>query len=227
MWVKICGNTNLEDAQLAASLGADAVGFVFASSPRRVSADQVAQITPHLPPGVERIGVFQTQDLDQIISAIEEAGLTGVQLHGGDDANLASQLRARLDEGFTIIQTVHWVVDAGGENAATVARQLRDIAAGGVVDRVLIDSKVGAVLGGTGVSFDWAAAREVLSASAGGLKIIAAGGLRDDNVAKAIEALEPWGVDVSSGVEAQPGRKSPEKLTAFIRNARGARHPDF
>ena len=223
MWVKICGNTNLEDAQQAASLGADAVGFVFAPSVRRVTADQVAKITPHLPTGVERVGVFQIQDLDDIVAAVERAGLTGAQLHGGGDRSLAPQLRARLGEGFAIIQTVHWVVEPGEESAANVALRLREITAEGIVDRVLIDSKVGAALGGTGVSFDWAAARAVLSANAGHLKIIAAGGLREDNVIDAIEALQPWGVDVSSGVEAEPRLKSPAKLAAFISNARKAR----
>jgi phosphoribosylanthranilate isomerase len=224
MWVKICGNTNLEDAQLAVSLGADAVGFVLAPSRRRVTADQVAQITPHLPSGVERVGVFQTQDLDEIVGTVEQARLTGVQLHGGGDASLAPQLRARLGGGVTIIQTVHWVADAGEENAANVTRQLREIAAEGIVNRVLVDSKVGAALGGTGSSFDWASAREVFSNHADSLKMIAAGGLRPENVAQAIETLEPWGVDVSSGVEAEPGLKSPEKLAAFIRNARRARN---
>ncbi len=223
MWVKICANTNLEDARLATSLGADALGFVFAPSPRRVTTAQVAQITPHLSPTVERVGVFHTQDEDEIVNTVEQAGLTAAQLHGGVDAGLAVRLRARLGSGIRLIQTVHWVVDAKGENVAAVARRLREIAAGGTIDRVLVDSKVGAALGGTGVSFDWAAAREVFAANADHLKIIVAGGLRPENVAVAIQELTPWGVDVASGVEAEPGRKSPEKLSAFIKNARLAR----
>lgn len=220
MWIKICANTTLEDARLAASLGADALGFVFAPSLRRVTAEQIARITPDLPAGVELVGVFHGQDEDEIVTTVERAGLTAVQLHGGLDSSLAARLRARLGSGVGVIQTVHWVVDAAGENAATVARQLREIAAAGIVDRVLVDSKVGAALGGTGVAFDWAAAREVFGANAGGLKLIVAGGLRPENVAEAVEALDPWGVDVASGVEAEPGRKSPEGLAAFIRNAR-------
>ena len=88
MWVKICGNTNLEDAALAAELGADAVGFVFAASKRQVTAAQVAAITMHLPEEVERIGVFDSHDAGEIAAVAQEAGLTAVQLHGGLDEKL-------------------------------------------------------------------------------------------------------------------------------------------
>lgn len=223
MWIKICANTTLEDAQLAASLGADALGFIFAPSPRRVTAQEVAEITPHLPKHIERVGVFQTQDEDEIVRTVEQAGLTAVQLHGGFDLTLPVRLRARLGDRARITQSVHWVVEGVAESARAVDRHLSEIAAAGVVDRVLVDSRIGAVLGGTGVSFDWAAAREIFSAYAGDLKLIVAGGLQPHNVAQAIQELDPWGVDVTSGVEARPGRKSPEKLAAFIRNARQAR----
>lgn len=223
MWIKICANTNLEDAQLAAELGADALGFVFASSPRRVTPEQVAQITPHLPPSIERVGVFHTQDEDEIVAAVQQAGLTAVQLHGGLNPALPERLKTRLGDNLGLIQTVHWIVDATGGSAALVSRQLGEIAAEGTVDRVLVDSKIGAALGGTGVAFDWKAARSVISQSLGNLKLILAGGLRPENVALAIQSLEPWGVDVASGVEATPGRKSPEKLETFLRNAREAR----
>jgi phosphoribosylanthranilate isomerase len=98
---------------------------------------------------------------------------------------------------------------------------LREIAEDGVVERVLVDSKVGTASGGTGVRFDWQQAREVFAEQAGRLKVIVAGGLRPENVAEAVTGLEPWGVDVASGVEAVPGKKSPERLDAFIRRARG------
>jgi len=217
MWIKICANTTLDDALAAARVGADAVGFVFAPSARRVTAEQVAAITTHLFASVERIGVFGMQDEGEIARTVQSAGLTGVQLHGGFDLALPARLRTRLGDSFGIIQTLHWVADT---DAAELARQLREIAATGAVDRVLVDSKVGAALGGTAVSFDWAAAREVFSADFGRLKLIVAGGLCPSNVARAIETLNPWGVDVASGVEAAPGRKDLEKLAAFIRNAR-------
>ncbi len=219
MWIKICANTNLEDARLAAELGADAVGFVFAPSARRVTAAQVAEITAHLPESVERVGVFPALAADEIVQMVDEAGLNVVQLHGGIDLALLRKLREVFDGRVKLIQTLHWVLDADGAGE-DVARELREIAATGVVDRVLIDSKIGAVSGGSGVSFDWEAARSTLAEAAGGLKVIVAGGLRRENVAEAIARLNPWGVDVASGVEAVPGKKSPERLAEFIRAVR-------
>jgi phosphoribosylanthranilate isomerase len=222
MWIKICANTNLDDAQLAAELGADAVGFVFAESLRQVTAAQVAQITPHLPEGLECVGVFPALKAEEIANAAQESGLTAVQLHGGVSLELVRQLDEIFNGQIKLIQTVHWQVDNGDANAAVLAQQLREIAATELVNRVLIDSKVGSATGGTGVSFDWNAARAAFSDAGAGLKLIVAGGLKPDNVADAIHRLNPWGVDVASGVEAEPGRKSPEKLAAFIRAARNS-----
>jgi phosphoribosylanthranilate isomerase len=223
MWIKICANTNLDDAQMAADLGADAVGFVFASSPRQVTAADVSRITPHLPEGIECVGVFHTFDAQQIASIAQECGLTAVQLHGGLKLELLRQLDETFNGQVKLIQTVHWQVDGDAANAAVVAEQLRQIDADGLAARVLIDTKVGANLGGTGVAFDWDAARTTLAEASPGLKLIVAGGLRADNVGDAIRRLKPWGVDVASGVEQSPGRKDPEKLAAFIR---AARNPD-
>lgn len=223
MWIKICANTNLEDAQMAAELGADAIGFVFAPSRRRVTAKEVAQITPHLPANVERIGVFDSLYAEEIAAVVREAGLTAVQLHGGGELVLAKRLNELFEGKVRIIQTVHWAVEAGGGSAKAVRQLLDTIEAGRIIERVLIDSKVGQATGGTGVSFDWAAARDVLHAGSGRLKMIVAGGLRPENVAEAISKLNPWGVDVASGVERAPGRKDREKLSAFIRNARAAK----
>jgi phosphoribosylanthranilate isomerase len=220
MWIKICGNTNLDDAQLAAELGADAVGFVFAPSPRQVTAADVAHITPHLREGLECVGVFPALAAQQIAGIAQECGLTAVQLHGGVNLELLRQLDEIFNGQVKLIQTVHWQVDAYTANAAVVAEQLRQIDADGLAARVLIDTKVGSDLGGTGVSFDWDAARTTLAEAGAGLKLIVAGGLHADNVADAIRRLNPWGVDVASGVEQSPGRKSPEKLAAFIRAAR-------
>lgn len=226
MWIKICANTNLDDALMAAELGADAVGFVFAPSRRRVTAKDVAQITPRLPAKVERIGVFDSLYAEEIAAAVREAGLTAVQLHGGGELVLARRLNDLFEGKVGIIQTVHWAVDEGDESAKAVRRRLSAIEAGGTIERILLDSKVGQATGGTGVSFDWAAAREVLSSGSGRLKMIVAGGLRPDNVAEAITQLNPWGVDVASGVEKGPGRKDPRKLGEFIRNARAAKSAD-
>ena len=219
MWVKICANTNVEDAKLAAELGADAVGFVFAPSKRQVTLEQVAAIVPHLPAGLEKIGVFMTRDAGEILGIVRATGLTGVQLHGGFDLDLARRLRRELVDDVTVIQTLHWIVDGQVSNADEVAVQLRMIAREPAIDRVLLDSKTGGASGGSGVRFDWNAAQDTL-ASIRGIKLIVAGGLRPDNVAEAIAALDPWGVDVASGVEADPGRKHPEKLQQFIENSK-------
>jgi phosphoribosylanthranilate isomerase len=227
MWIKICGNTNLQDAELAAQLGADAIGFVFAASPRQVTAAQVAAITPHLPSPVERVGVFHSRDEQQIAEIAIEAGLTAVQLHGALDEPLAQRLAETFKGSVRIIQTLHWPVgqpsphDAAQSPAALLTAQIERIARLRLVDRVLIDSKVGAATGGTGVAFDWTAAR-ALFASPSGVHLIVAGGLTAENVAHAIAQLNPWGVDVSSSIESSLGRKDHALLARFIQSARAA-----
>ena len=230
MWVKICGNTNLEDAALAAGLGADAVGFVFADSKRQVTAAQVAAITPHLPERVERVGVFYSRDAEEISQIVSDAGLTAVQLHGGLDERLLERLGKKFAGRVQIIQTLHWAIDdqtshQGDDAARLLAVQIERIAALGIADRVLIDSKVGSAGGGTGVALDWTAARRGFTSAPRGLRLIVAGGLRPENVVDATAQLKPWGVDVCSGVEASAGRKDPVRLARFIENARGAETP--
>lgn len=226
MWVKICGNTNLEDAMLAAELGADAVGFVFAESKRQVTAAQVATIAPHLPEHIERVGVFCSRNAEEIAQAVSKAGLTAVQLHGGLDEALFEKLQEKIGEGVRIIQTLHWTVgDAYEQSArAELSAQIQRVAERGFSDRVLIDSKVDSAGGGTGVAYDWSVARQVFAAP-GSVHLIVAGGLNPENVAEAIAQLVPWGVDVCSGVEASAGRKDPKRLAQFIENARTAKLP--
>jgi phosphoribosylanthranilate isomerase len=231
MWIKICGNTNLEDAQLAADLGADAVGFIFAASKRQMTAAQVAAIARELPENVERIGVFDSHDADPIAFIAKEAQLNAVQLHGGFDEALLIALAPKVDRsGIRIIQTLHWAVgDSAQDSVAKVMEieeQMERAAALGI-DRVLIDSKVGASpSGGTGVAFNWSAARSLIASAPAGLRIIVAGGLKRDNVATSIAELAPFGVDVSSGVEASVGRKDPTRMAEFIKNARAAASPN-
>jgi phosphoribosylanthranilate isomerase len=230
MWVKICGNTNLEDAQLAARLGADAVGFVFAPSPRQVTVAEVATITPHLPPNVDRVGVFPSRTVDQIADTAIKAGLTAVQLHGGFDEPLLRQLADRFAGSMRIIQTLHWTIgeptpsdsNHPTQSTALIAGQIERIARLGFVDRILIDSRLGEAIGGTGLPFDWIAARSVFASAPNGIDLIVAGGLNPQNVGQAIDRLHPWGVDVSSGVEASPGRKDPDLLARFLEKARAA-----
>jgi len=216
MWIKICGNTSLADAQLAVEAGADAVGFVFAASPRRVTVDEAAAICAELAGTIEKIGVFVDAGVEEIYSTVRAAGLTGVQLHFDADAELPGKLRARLGGDLRILRVVHFEAEA----ADTASTQIAEHGRNPHVDGVLVDSRTAVAVGGTGVAFDWAAARKAVFGDGGTLKLIAAGGLNPGNVAKAIETLRPWGVDVVSGVEAAPGRKDRGKVREFVERAR-------
>lgn len=222
MWIKICANTNLEDAQHATDLGADAVGFVFASSRRQVTAAEVAAITAHLPETVERIGVFDTHTASEIIATVAQARLSGVQLHRSLDTDLLTRLSEELGPEICIVQTVAWAVGERAVAAREVERELDLIDAQSGICRVLIDSRVGPVSGGTGVPFAWSDAAELLGSGRGRSGLILAGGLRPENVAAAITTLRPWGIDVATGVEQVPGKKHPGKMRTFLENARVA-----
>jgi phosphoribosylanthranilate isomerase len=215
LWIKICGNTSLEDALLAAEAGADAVGFVFAPSPRRVTVEQVAAIVPHLPASIEKIGVFVDAGLEEMVAAVQGCGLTGVQLHFAAPPELPAQLRARLGPEVRILRVVHFGAEAA-EEAAGLASDTN-------VDAVLVDSRTAAAAGGTGVAFDWERARASLFKSGEERKLVAAGGLTPENVAEAIGTLRPWGVDAVTGVEAAPGRKDPAKVLEFVTWARATK----
>jgi phosphoribosylanthranilate isomerase len=221
MWVKICANTNLDDALRAAELGADAVGFVFAPSKRQVTAAQVRAIVDRLPAGVERVGVFPAGEVETTAAVALEARLTAVQLHGGVNLAAASRLRERLGAGVELIHVVHWTIGEDDASEREVRAQLRALFEAGLDERVLIDAKMGTASGGLGLAFDWARAQRVLSEFPA-LRVIVAGGLRPENVAEAVGVIAPYGVDVASGVELSPGRKDFAKVGAFIENARRA-----
>ena len=211
MWIKICGNTNLEDARFAAECGADAVGFVFAPSPRRVDADQVRQITQELPTELEKYGVFVNAGFDEIVSTVEACGLTGVQLHRSADGNTPFRLRQHFAGRINILRVLNY-------SALEFEQQLREL--GHNEGPILVDSSTAKAVGGTGTSFDWHDARTALQRTAPNLRFIAAGGLAPENVKRAIQILQPWGVDVVSGVESKPGKKDPTRVQAFIENSR-------
>ena len=214
IWIKICGNTSLADTQMAVDAGADAIGFVFAPSPRRVTSEQVAAIVPSLPASIEKIGVFVDAGFASIAAAVEQCGLTGVQLHSESPDERPAQLRERFGSGLRILRVIHFGDDA--------ARQLQAVSVDVNLDGVLVDSRTATAVGGTGVTFDWEAARAAIFTGQGQLKLIAAGGLSPDNVAQAIDTLSPWGVDIVTGVESSPGRKDQAKVRAFVANARAA-----
>jgi phosphoribosylanthranilate isomerase len=218
MWIKICGNTSLEDARFAAECGAHAVGFVFAPSPRQVGASLVSKITEQLPPQLEKYGVFVDAGFDEIVSTVATSGLTGVQIHRSADELLPSRLRrhfAQSPERIGILRVLHYK-NHGFE------QQLDDLGRNGDLDGVLVDSSTDRAVGGTGTSFNWLEARNSFLRTAPHLRMIAAGGLAPENVKHAIQVLRPWGVDVVSGVESAPGKKDPARVLAFIRSAQEA-----
>jgi phosphoribosylanthranilate isomerase len=221
MWIKICGNTSLADAQHAANSGASALGFIFAPSPRHVTVEQVRAISPHLPRNVERYGVFVDAGFDEIVTAVREADLTGVQLHANDDPDLPRRLRAHFAEDTTRATiSILAVLAFSDDMEPQIEAVARDAARDGAIDALLIDSRSPVGHGGTGTRYDWQAAQQMFRRVAPQLRLIAAGGLNPDNVAEAIRTLVPWGVDVATGVEAAPGRKDPARVAAFARNAR-------
>jgi phosphoribosylanthranilate isomerase len=218
IWIKICGNTSLEDAMLAVDAGADAVGFVFAPSPRKVTAAEVAAITPQLPATIEKIGVFVDAGLEEIVSTVQVSGLTGIQLHFDAKAKLPADIHNRLGPQLRILRVLHFNAEAAREHTAQIAGYARDPHVNGL----LVDSRTASAVGGTGVAFDWTEARKSIFNLSSRMKLVAAGGLSPANVAEAIAALHPWGVDAVSGVEATPGRKDRAKVLEFVTRARSA-----
>jgi phosphoribosylanthranilate isomerase len=220
MWIKICGNTTLEDARFAAQCGANAVGFVFAPSPRRVEVDVVRAITALLPRELETYGVFVDAGLDEIVSTVTTCGLTGVQLHRSSDALLTVRLRehfAQLPRRVSILRVLHYK-----DQDPEFEQQLTELGRNDVADGVLVDSSNARAVGGTGTTFNWLGAQGGFRRVAPRVRLIAAGGLAPDNVQLAIQTLRPWGVDVVSGVESVPGKKDPTRVLAFIRSAQEA-----
>jgi phosphoribosylanthranilate isomerase len=219
MFIKICANTNLEDALLAAQLGVEALGFVFAPSLRQVTAEQVAEITRELPEGISKVGVFTSTDAEEILETAKVAGLTAVQLHSRFDPKLIDAID--LGSLLHIVQVVDVPL---GVDLEKLRSTLTAVLTHPYELVALLDASHGGASGGTGKSFDWertaAVVREVQEATGG--RVMVAGGLNPDNVTAAIEAFRPWGVDVASGVESTPGKKDPDRLRAFVAAARAA-----
>jgi len=204
IWIKFCATTCIEDALASIAAGADALGFVFAPSRRRVSAEQAGKIASQLPQNIERIGVFSDVSAEHVADVVDRAGLTGVQLHGGEAPEFIRELKLRFPRGrkISVIKTI--LVD---EDFETRLAQLGHDDES--IDSILLDSG-----GGSGKTFDWQRARAALARNH--KRLIVAGGLTAGNVGDAIRKFSPWGVDVVSGVEQEPGRKDPEKLKAFV-----------
>ncbi len=203
MWVKICGITNEDDALLATALGADALGFVFAPSRRQVDLDTVRDIVKRLPNEIVTVGVFRNERPERVSEIVNKLGLHGAQLHGHEP----------LREVRWIRQRVQFVIQAFAAGDPTI-----QAAANGPADILLLDG----VNPGGGKVFDGHLAESV----PGGVRLLLAGGLTHDNVEDAIHKVRPWGVDVSTGVEAGPGRKDPRKLRLFIEAAKATETED-
>lgn len=210
-WVKICGTTSLDDALLAVEAGADAIGFVLAPSKRQVTLEVVANIVQRLPDQVEKIGVFLNESPDQVVETVNQTGLTGVQLHGEETPQAAQEIAAATS--VKMVKGIH----AGPALLAEIAAWSHVQA----VSALLLDSGNGQTGGGTGRTFDWDEVSSMLRSIGGELNVIVAGGLTSANVSEAIQKFHPWGVDVVSGVESEPGRKDPQKVREFIAAVRG------
>ena len=218
-WIKICGITNLEDAQSALDAGADALGFVFyEGSPRNVAIDQVREITKLLPPSVESVGVFVDVPVDAMIDITRAAGVKAVQLHRTDVLQPKPPTAEPQKEGFPAYCVgelkMYFVLPAGEFNWESSEKR--------APFGVFLDSGTQERPGGTGKTFDWISAAPLVAKMNKEVNVVIAGGLNPQNVASAIKLLHPWGVDVSSGVEEYPGKKDPEKVRAFIRAVREA-----
>jgi phosphoribosylanthranilate isomerase len=199
--VKICGITNLADGMAAVEAGADALGFVFhGQSPRGISVEVAAGFMRELPPFVMKVGVFVNAPEDLVVGAVRECGLNLLQFHGDESLDYCLQFGLMSMKAFRI------------RDAASLQALL-----GYHTDAWLLDAYAPDKPGGTGETFNWELA---LEARGWGRPIFLAGGLTADNVADAVRRARPYGVDVSSGVEAAPGRKDHAKVKAFIQAAK-------
>lgn len=202
--IKICGITNLEDALAAVDAGAHALGFMFyEASPRFLTPRAAAEIIRALPPFVAKVGVFVNPTRESVAQAIADCGLDTVQFHGDETPEFCLGFGLKTIKAFRI---------RGAESLQALAAF--------PTDAWLLDSFVAGQLGGTGAQFNWEWAAE--AARTARRKIILAGGLTPENVARAVQQVQPYGVDVSSGVESKPGKKDPRKMKSFIAAARRA-----
>ena len=197
MFVKICGITNEDDALLAVAMGADAVGFVFAPSTRQIAAQVAYDIGRRLPAEILTVGVFRDEHPSRVVEMAHKSGVKAVQLHG----------RETPAQTIEIAKQIRWVIKAFGANDPNLPRADQY-----GTDMILMDAPDP----GSGKVFDWSLTGDAPDS----MKLILAGGLTPDNVDAAVREVQPWGVDVSSGVERSPGKKDAMAVKRFIENAR-------
>jgi phosphoribosylanthranilate isomerase len=218
-WIKICGITNLEDALFAVEAGADALGFVFyEKSPRKTNIEDTRAIIRDLPERVEKVGVFVEEDAERIRQIVLETGLTAVQLHGSRALeSVWNDVRPAIES----VGTSKLIPAIPGDSLKDRGVLINERAHESIF-ALLFDAQSNGTFGGTGTTFDWPGTRGMVQVISLRIPVIVAGGLTSLNVEKAIRLLQPFGVDVSSGVEAQPGKKDPEKIRAFVGSVRSA-----
>jgi len=204
VFVKICGITTEDDALLAVALGADAVGFVFAPSKRQVGIDQARDIARRLPPEILTVGVFRDELPERVIDTVFAAGLKAAQLSGHEPPAVTREVKKSVRFVIQAFAAGSSALDRAGEHAADV---------------VMVDAPEP----GSGRLFDWTLIDGVSLRE----RLLLAGGLTAENVAEAITLVRPWGVDVSTGVEREPGRKDAVKMKAFIEAAKAAAPEPF
>ena len=201
--VKVCGITNPEDASVAAEAGADAIGLLFAESPRRVSVEQAREISAAIPEGVLKVGVFVDEEPKEVLRVAREAGLDVAQLHGDETQEAVAKIRAG---GLRVMKALRV------RNAEALAE-----IEGYEADLFLLDAYSEKARGGTGERFDWGLAKSLGERG----NIVVSGGLGPENVREAIEFFEPYGVDASSSLEDAPGKKNHERVRRFVSAAKG------
>ena len=200
--VKICGITNAGDARGAADAGADAVGLVFAESPRRVGIEEARRISMALPENILRVGVFVDEEPAEILRISREVGLDLAQLHGDETPEAVTSVR---EGGVKVMKAVR-------VRSATSLGTLDEYEA----DLFLLDAYSDKARGGTGERFDWGVAKSLRGRD----NIVVSGGLGPENVREAVQFFEPYGVDASSALEHGPGRKNGERVRRFVLAAR-------
>ena len=207
--VKICGITRPEDAELAASLGAWAIGFILWPQSKRAADPAVAAgVARALRRQVALVGVFVNPTLDEVVQAAEAIGVTHVQLHGDEGPAFCRAVAERT--GARVIKALR--IGSGADIRAAERYH---------TDLHLLDAAAGAAYGGTGRTWDW----ELVAQRRSKIPVVLSGGLSPENVAEAVSVVRPWAVDVASGVESAPGVKDPAKVRAFIAAAEGSPVP--
>jgi phosphoribosylanthranilate isomerase len=196
--VKICGITRVVDAEAAVEWGADALGFIFAKSPRQITPQKARDITRRISPFVKTVGVFVNEQPAEILKTVGFCGLDLIQLHGDESVSACSELAPRVIKAFRVQE------EASLSGIAEFRNHVRAI---------LLDTYEKGKNGGTGKSFDW---RLAIKAKNKGIPVVLSGGLNIENIQEALERVNPSAIDVSSGIEENPGIKHHERMKMFM-----------